>query len=109
MSKRKYLVHDCHRLFTHPRPHSGPHLKNDAADTPDINLEIITFLLSVDDLRRHPKNGALQRCEGTAMEVFCPFGNSEIRYLACPRHFDQNIVGFQILNQKSEEKKETGR
>ena len=58
----------------------------------------------------HPENGALHCCESSTMDdVFCPFGNSEIWNFARACHFDQDIVGFQILSQKSEKRKETNK
>lgn len=94
---RAYFEHHRDRLITNPRSLTSPHLQNDTPNTPDVNLEVVPFLLGIDNLRCHPKDRALHGRECTAADIVCPLRDSKVRYLTNSRCFDKNIVCFQIL------------
>ena len=81
-----------------PKPGSAarPHLQHDTPDTPDIDLEIVSLLLCLDDFWRHPKDGALHSSMRTAV-VVRPFRYSKVRYLTNTRCLDEDVVCLQVL------------
>lgn len=95
-----YVKENSHRLLTIPRSHTSPHLKHNTTDTPDINLRVITLLLRVDNLGRHPKDGALHRSiRSSEVDVVSPLRDTKVRNLADTRSLHKNIIGFEILDE----------
>ena len=92
-------IHTCRRTATVScslHGLSGPHFKHNTTNAPDINLRIIP-LLTINDLRSHPKHAPLHRSV-TAHRIVVRFlRHSEIRDLTDSRVPDENVVRFQIL------------
>lgn len=99
MRLKTHLKHNSHHLLAYPGPHPCPHFQHNTADTPNINLEVVTLLLSVDDFGCHPKNCALHGCESTSSLIVRPLRDTKIGDLADSRHLDKNIIRFEILDE----------
>ena len=53
------IVHDCPLVVERcPRSAAGAHLKDDAAEGPNVNGALSAFILAFDDFRRHVHGGA---------------------------------------------------
>ena len=88
-----HLQEDGDSFLPTPRPVPRPHFEYNAADTPDVDLGIVPFLLAVDDLRCHPKDGSLHGSVGTHhVDVVCPLRGSETRDFTEFELLDENVV-----------------
>ena len=98
IGENTHLQKDSDSFLPTPRPLPRPHFENNAADTPDVNLGIVPFLLAIDDLRCHPEHGSLHRSVGTYhVNVVRPLRDSEICNFTESELLDKNVVRFQIL------------
>ena len=92
-----HFEHDSNHLLPRPWSSPTPHFQNNAPHAPDVNLKVVTAWLCIDDLWRHPENRSLHSGESAPVDIVSPFRDAEIGYLADTRHFNKDIVRFQIL------------
>lgn len=76
---------------------TAPHLENNTANAPYIDLRCVSLLSSFDNLRRHPEDGALHCCERSSLCIVGALGNPEVRDFADPSVLNKDVVSFEVL------------
>ena len=82
--------------MTTPWPLSRPHFEHNAANAPDVDLGIVSFLFGIDDLRCHPKDGSLHRSvSADHVDIVRPLRDSKTRYFTKSELLlDEDVVRF---------------
>ena len=90
-----YLEENGDGFLTAPWPLSSPHFEHNTANAPDVDLGVVSFLLAVDDLRCHPKDGPLHGSVSTDhIDVVRPLRDSEVRDFTKSELFDEDVIRF---------------
>ena len=92
------MKQDGHGFLTQPWPLTRPHLEDNAAHTPDIDLGVVALALRVDDLGSHPENSSLHRgIRGRHVDVVGALRDTKVGDLADTGGLNKDVVRFQIL------------
>jgi hypothetical protein len=104
-----HLQHDTVHLFVIPWSTTSPHLENNTADTPDIDLRGISLLTSLDDLWCHPDYCTLHGSECLCVVFIHLLRYAEAGDFANPGILQKDVAGLEILDATGQKEKTDSR
>jgi hypothetical protein len=100
-----HFQHHPVHLFVIPWSAPSPHLENNTADTPDIDLRGISVLASFDDLWRHPEYCTLHGSECLCVVFIHLLRHAEAGDFAIPSSVYEDVAGLDILDATGQKEK----